>query len=818
MAPLFFSQHLSEKLDDLRRAPLSVIEGPAGYGKTTAVHRALDGTDSDVFWYTAVKETADSSFSWFVHHLEDADTDAPAKLRSLGSLNRSNARAAAEIIRDIRTEREIYLVIDNFQYVLEGWQPQIIDSLAKRPHDGLHVILITQDLGRHRRITDALESSVCRINAADFLLNENDIRDFAAAAGLHPASEEISRIFRKTDGWAAAVSVYLEKAASGGRPDNDDNSSRLILSPMWTDLSPLHRELLLRLCLFERADTGMLAEMLEGSPMTPDEAAALLRRTPLIRYQKSSDSYYPHQILLGFLREQLDAQDPALRSAVYSCAGRLYRSQGLSRPAVDCFFRAGDFAGILSCDLTCLITENFSGTSYAGIAARVLSDCPEETQKKYPLSLLQLCYALFADCDFDSFHRHMDRIRIIIDKKNDPQLTGEWYLMRALSFFPDTEGMRRMYIEAEKLMQGPSGIFVKEEPFMFGCTSMWYLFYSGAGAMMETADTLAETMAVYNRLTGGHGAGAAELYLGEALSVQGRFEESDITAYRAAMLAEQVGNITVIYGSSLLLGINAIYRGDMTGLGKAVDYLETKSSSCAFMQGRSLNRHMVEIVRGYLLGLMMETSRSPLWTRGGSDTLSDLTFTNFMIKTCRITDLLLNKEYKKAIASIELSLDMDSRLISVAARNFMYCGLALCYLAVGRIFKAADYLEKSLELAGQDHNYSFLACFRRYFQVLFVMPRFSKYSNVIKEIKSLDINYTRADESRIFSMLEEADGSFAGLTDRELEIARLAARGLRNSEIASQLSISENTVKYHLKNIFSKTSIDRRSKLIEMLR
>ena len=304
---------------------------------------------------------------------------------------------------------------------------------------------------------------------------------------------------------------------------------------------------------------------------------------------------------------------------------------------------------------------------------------------------------------------------------------------------------------------------------------------------MKTAEALAGTIDIYNRLTGDHGAGAAELYLGEALSVQGRFEESDITAYRAAMLAEQAGNITVIYGSSLLLGINAIYRGDMTGLGKAVDYLETKSSSCAFMQGRSLNRHMVETVRGYLLGLMMETSRSPLWHRGGSDTLSDLTFTNFMIKTCRITDLLLNKEYKKAIASIELSLDMDSRLISVAARNFMYCGLALCYLAVGRIFKAADYLENSLELAGEDHNYSFLACFRRYFQVLFVMPRFSKYSNVIKEIKALDINYTRADESRIFSMLEEADGSFAGLTDRELEIARLAARGLRNSEIASQL-------------------------------
>ncbi len=42
--------------------------------------------------------------------------------------------------------------------------------------------------------------------------------------------------------------------------------------------------------------------------------------------------------------------------------------------------------------------------------------------------------------------------------------------------------------------------------------------------MMKTAEALAETIDIYNRLTGDHGAGAAELYLGEALSVQGRFE------------------------------------------------------------------------------------------------------------------------------------------------------------------------------------------------------------------------------------------------------------------------------------------------------
>ena len=38
------------------------------------------------------------------------------------------------------------------------------------------------------------------------------------------------------------------------------------------------------------------------------------------------------------------------------------------------------------------------------------------------------------------------------------------------------------------------------------------------------------------------------------------------------------------------------------------------------------------------------------------------------------------------------------------------------------------------------------------------------------------------------------------------------------SSIAKELFISENTVKHHLKNAFQKMNIDRRSRLIEMLR
>jgi len=56
------------------------------------------------------------------------------------------------------------------------------------------------------------------------------------------------------------------------------------------------------------------------------------------------------------------------------------------------------------------------------------------------------------------------------------------------------------------------------------------------------------------------------------------------------------------------------------------------------------------------------------------------------------------------------------------------------------------------------------------------------------------------------------------LTSRELEIAKLIADGLTNSQIASVLFISEGTVKNYVSNIYDKTNIHDRAKLVVYLR
>ena len=52
------------------------------------------------------------------------------------------------------------------------------------------------------------------------------------------------------------------------------------------------------------------------------------------------------------------------------------------------------------------------------------------------------------------------------------------------------------------------------------------------------------------------------------------------------------------------------------------------------------------------------------------------------------------------------------------------------------------------------------------------------------------------------------------LTERELDVLRLIVRGLRNKEIAADLGISENTVKFHLRNILDKLHAQNRAEVV----
>ncbi len=63
-------------------------------------------------------------------------------------------------------------------------------------------------------------------------------------------------------------------------------------------------------------------------------------------------------------------------------------------------------------------------------------------------------------------------------------------------------------------------------------------------------------------------------------------------------------------------------------------------------------------------------------------------------------------------------------------------------------------------------------------------------------------------------ILKEKIASF-GLTNREVEILKLIMEGFTYEQIAPQLYISKNTVKFHMKNIFGKMEVSNRMQLLK---
>jgi NarL family two-component system response regulator LiaR len=61
---------------------------------------------------------------------------------------------------------------------------------------------------------------------------------------------------------------------------------------------------------------------------------------------------------------------------------------------------------------------------------------------------------------------------------------------------------------------------------------------------------------------------------------------------------------------------------------------------------------------------------------------------------------------------------------------------------------------------------------------------------------------------------EDKPGTRESLTEREIEVLKLAAQGMSNKEIAERLSVTVRTVKAHISNLFAKMDVASRTEAI----
>jgi len=172
--------------------------------------------------------------------------------------------------------------------------------------------------------------------------------------------------------------------------------------------------------------------------------------------------------------------------------------------------------------------------------------------------------------------------------------------------------------------------------------------------------------------------------------------------------------------------------------------------------------------------------------------------TSTMQEITKLNDSLLNIEKQKAIADMEtkyqvkeknktigvLRLEEQLHQKQIAVRNYLIALLILVFVLIVSVLYFIQNKNKlnQKQLRLELHNY-------------------------LLRIDELQVEINEKGDRSKFS--EEKLKDF-DLSEREIEVLKLIAKGYKNSEIAEKMFVSQNTIKTHIKNIYVKLDVKNR--------
>jgi len=91
----------------------------------------------------------------------------------------------------------------------------------------------------------------------------------------------------------------------------------------------------------------------------------------------------------------------------------------------------------------------------------------------------------------------------------------------------------------------------------------------------------------------------------------------------------------------------------------------------------------------------------------------------------------------------------------------------------------------------------------------------NEFLQMIQSVERGEAAISRSMTGRLFRhVAQPPEPEEVVLSEREVEVLRLVAAGKSNREIAEALSVSENTVKFHLRNILQRLNVSNRAEAV----
>jgi LuxR family transcriptional regulator, maltose regulon positive regulatory protein len=413
-------KRLLDTLDAGVQGPLTLVAAPAGAGKSALLSSWIaDGrAPGPVAWLSLDPDDADRRRFW------------RAVLRTLARATGDDAIAALDVsprepmktelvlpaLVDALAERgqPVVLVLDDFHQVIEAVHEDL-ERLARFPPPELRLVIITRSdppigLGRLR-----LDGSLTEIRAADLAFTLDEAGALFDGLGLALAPKALAMLWRRTEGWAAALrlaAVSMEHQPDPGDfiehfAGTDATISDYLVSEVLARQPPELRAFLLRTSVVDTL-SAELADALTGAT----DGHAMLARleqggvltTPL---DEHGTWHRYHPLFAELLRAELRAQLPDEAPLLHRRAGAWLAAHGDDAAALR--HAAAGGAWDLAADLTTARWFHMMIDGEMGALRPILETMPRELVEASPELALAFGGALLARGDHAAAQPYLGR-------------------------------------------------------------------------------------------------------------------------------------------------------------------------------------------------------------------------------------------------------------------------------------------------------------------------------------------------------------------------------------------------------------------------
>jgi LuxR family transcriptional regulator, maltose regulon positive regulatory protein len=348
---------LLASLDRAAEAKVTLVSAPAGSGKTSLLRAWADGRhEPDRLAFVQVQRGQEDCQQFWLAVLSAIAQTAgtPGEGEQLAATPDFNEVAISDrVLSELAEHRDrTFLIIDDLHELASPEALRQLTRLLERLPGHVHVILATRRDLPLRLHKLRLAGELAEIRAADFPFSERETREFLAASGVALSQAGAARLHQRTEGWAAGLRLAAISLASSPDPERFvrefSGSSRTVAEYLLAEMlecQPVEvQQLLLRTSLLDRVN-GELADLLTGHVGSERILLGLEDANAFVVSLDPARTWFRyHHLFADLLRLELRRRRPEELPVLHRLAAEWFRERGEIVDAIRHTQGAGDWS------------------------------------------------------------------------------------------------------------------------------------------------------------------------------------------------------------------------------------------------------------------------------------------------------------------------------------------------------------------------------------------------------------------------------------------------------------------------------------------